>query len=244
MSDKPENPMDPQHRLHELMGAAVLGSLTPAESEELEGLLDADPAARRELAELRATVAMLPPAGAGAGFDAQPSPGLEDRVVAAVADLGRPPPVLVTAAPPPARTRGLASAAAAAALVVVAGLGGWAIGQREPASPTGPPGTLGATETISFTGEPRGVEVDAAVVAHTWGTETVLTVDGLTQGVYTVQVIDTDGDRVEAGTFIAAEQGVTDCRMIAALLRSDAAAILVSEADGDAVMRSQLPQPT
>lgn len=242
MTDTTGSPMDPRARLHELMGAAAFDALSDAESVELERLLAADPQARRELQEMRATVAALPPAGSGTTFEASPSPDLEERVVGAVG--GPPPPPVAVPAPPPTRARPWALVAAAATLVVAAGLGGWAVGQREPSTPTGPPGTLGATEAISFTGEPRGVEVDASVVAHTWGTETVMTIDGLQQGSYTVQILDTDGEAVDSGTFIAAAQGITDCRMIAALLREDADAIVVSDADGDVVMRSQLPQAT
>lgn len=135
-------------------------------------------------------------------------------------------------------------AAAAAVLVIAAGLGGWAVGQREPGVPTGPPGTFGVTELISFTGEPRGVEIEASIVAHTWGTETVMTIDGLEQGTYTVQVVGTDGESVDSGTFIAPARGITDCRMIAALLRQEADIIVVSDSDGDVVMRSQLPETT
>ncbi len=234
--------MDPKARLHELMGAAALGSLSTAEAQELERLLKAEPDARRELDELRATVAMLPPAGSGVQFEAAPSPGLEERVAAAV---GGPPAPTVLVPPAAAhRSRTWVLVAAAAALVIVAGLGGWAVGQREPSVPTGPPGTLGATEPISFTGEPRGVEIDASIVAHTWGTETVMTIEGLEQGTYTVQVRGTDGESVDSGTFIAPRQGITGCRMIAALLREEADAIVVSDSDGGVVMRSQLPQTT
>jgi len=243
MTDPTENEMDPQARLYELMGAAAFGSLTAAEPEELEQLLVSDPDARRELEQMRATVALLPPAGSGVAFDAAPSPELEERVVEAVTGSA-PRPVLV---PPPATSRRPATlvlAAAAAALVLVAGAGGWAIGQREPGTPTGPPGTPGATEQISFTGEPRGVQIDASVVAHTWGTETVMSIDGLEQGAYTVHVVDIDGARVDSGTFIAPEQGITDCRMIAGLLRGEADTIVVSDSDGDVVMSSQLPQTT
>lgn len=234
--------MDPRARLHELMGTAVLGSLSTAESDELERLLRTDPDARRELEELRETRDMLPPAGSGVTFEAEPSPDLESRVVYALSSPA-PPPVLAPATAP-TRSRPWALAAAAAALVLVAGVGGWALGQRDPGMPTGPPGTLGAIEPISFTGEPRGVEVDASLVAHTWGTETVMTIDGLEKGTYTVQVVGADGERVDSGTFIAPAQGITDCRMIGALLREEADVIVVSDSDGDVVMRSQLPQTT
>ncbi|MDQ3628431.1 MAG: hypothetical protein M3419_06435 [Actinomycetota bacterium] len=241
MSDTTGGSMNPRARLHELMGAAALGSLSAAESQELERLLQADPDARRELEEMRATVAMLPPAGSGVPFEVAPSPQLEERVAGA---LGSPPPPTLVPVTGPGRSRAWALVAAAAALVLVAGLGGWTVGQREPGVPTGPPGTLGANEPISFTGEPPGVEVDASIVAHTWGTETVMTVDGLEQGAYTVQVVGADGETVDSGTFIAPARGITDCRMIAALLRQEAEAIVVSDSDGDVVMSSQLPQAT
>lgn len=243
MSDTTEGTVDPQARLHELLGAAALGPLSSAEADELARLLEVDPDARRELDELRATVAKLPPAGSGVMFEMRPAPELEERVVGAV---GHPSTTATAIAPAAARSRSRTPAlvAAAAAMVVAAGFGGWALGQREPVGPTGPPGTLGATEPITFTGEPRGVEVDASLVAHTWGTETVMTIDGLEQGAYTVQVVDGDGEAVDSGTFIAPARGITDCRMIAALLREEADVIVVSDSDGDVVMSSQLPQTT
>ncbi|MBA2695478.1 MAG: hypothetical protein H0U62_06445 [Actinobacteria bacterium] len=242
MSDTTESSMDPQARLHELMGAAALGPLSSAEAEELQRLLEAEPDARRELDELRATVDRLPSAGSGVQFDATPSSGLEERVAAAV--NGPPAPTVLVPAVAAHRSRLWVLAAAAAVLVIAAGLGGWAVGQREPGVPTGPPGTFGVTELISFTGEPRGVEIEASIVAHTWGTETVMTIDGLEQGTYTVQVVGTDGESVDSGTFIAPARGITDCRMIAALLRQEADIIVVSDSDGDVVMRSQLPETT
>lgn len=78
---------------------------------------------------------MLPPAGSGVAFEATPSPDLESRVVDALSSPAKPPELVPAAAP--TWTRPWALVAAGAALALVAGLGGWAIGQREPGVPTG-----------------------------------------------------------------------------------------------------------
>lgn len=224
------------------MGAAVFGSLGTAESEELERLLQADPDAARELEELRATRDHVAPRRLGGGLRGDAVTG--SRVT------GR------RCAQQPGQAAG-AGAGGRSDLDPALGTGRrrgcpgacrrtGRLGDRPARAwgADGPPGTLGATEPISFTGEPRGVDVDASIVAHTWGTETVMTIDGLQQGAYTVQVVGTGGETVDSGTFIAPAQGITDCRMIAAVVRPEADAIVVSDSDGAVVMSSQLPRTT
>lgn len=144
------------------------------------------------------------------------------------------------------RTRAVAFAAAAG---LVVGVGGGEVVSRltapEEAAPvTGPPGTLGAVEALTVGGVPEGSEVEASFVAHTWGTETMLEIDGLERGeTYEVVLIDRDGTVFESGTFIATPQRVV-CRMNAAVLREDVGTLEIRDADGDLTLRAQAPAVT
>ncbi|WP_432245208.1 hypothetical protein ACRB8A_17350 [Arthrobacter sp. G.S.26] len=133
-------------------------------------------------------------------------------------------------------------AAAAAALLVIGGLGGSALATFQQAPPTGPPGTLGAIEGVQLSGSPAGTSFDASLVAHTWGTETVLAIDGLPVGEsFEVVLVRTDGRELDSGTFLGAAQTVT-CRMNAAVLRGDVAALQIRNAAGTVVASSNLPR--
>ena len=234
---------DPGGRREELLAAAATGALEPGEHAELDALLARDATAAPELAALRATLAALPPSGSGWRDEALP-PDLRQRVLAAT-----------TASPAPdpwsARTRPRLLAAAAALVVLGAagGAGATALAGRagpsassEPAP--GAPGALGAREAIDLSGAPAGVVVDAALVAHTWGTETVLDVDGLPAGVrYSVVLVGTDGTEEPSGTFLGSEVAV-ECRLNAAVLRPEVARVEVRSDDGSLVMASDLPPVT
>lgn len=133
-------------------------------------------------------------------------------------------------------------AAAAAALLVIGGLGGSALATFQQAPPTGPPGTLGAVEGVQLSGSPAGTSFDASLVAHTWGTETVLAIDGLPVGEsFEVVLVRTDGRELDSGTFLGAAQTVT-CRMNAAVLRGEVASLQIRNAAGTVVASSNLPR--
>ncbi len=228
-----------EDRRAELLGGAVSDDLDAAERAELERLLAQDPSAARELDELRLVLGALPPRGSG--WDDAPAPRREDLDVRgpgtdALAARRR-------AVPAPQRDRRppWLLGAAAAALVVLgvgAGAGLAALGERPP---SGPPGTLGAVEQVAVVGEPPGVEADVAVVAHTWGTETVLDVAGLPAGrSYRVALLGEDGAEVGSGSFLGSEQPV-ECRLNAALLREDVDRLVVLDAADDVVLSADLP---
>ncbi len=121
-------------------------------------------------------------------------------------------------------------AAAAACLAVGAGLA-LVVDGVVTAPPRGPAGTLGAVEAVDFIGEPAGASVDGDLIAHTWGTETALRLDGLEAGAtYTIVVVSRDGEEVDAGTILGTD-GVVTCRMNAAVLRQDVAEVVVRAAD-------------
>lgn len=112
---------------------------------------------------------------------------------------------------------------------------------HQPSPPAGAPGTLGAVEHVDFLGEPAGVAVDGDLVAHTWGTETLLTIDGLPVGeVYAVVVVDRDGVEHHSGTFLGSTVTIA-CAMNAAALREDVASVVIRDDDGGVVAAAQAP---
>lgn len=243
----PERP----DRTAELVAAAVAGALEPAEAEEYAALVAADPAVAAETAALRAVLDRLD-GGPATWDEPEPSPGLRARVLA-VGHATRP-------VRQQRRRLPLAAAAAVALLVVGVGLGvaGSRLGDdtdpsADPSaspsasasaspSPQGPPGTLGALEQIDFRGAPRSVDVDGALVAHTWGTETMLRVDGLTPGDrFEVVLLGADGEVEDSGTFLGSKVAIS-CRLNAALLRQDVSAVEVLDASGAVVARSDVPR--
>lgn len=214
-----------EDRLSELMGASLGGDLSGAEAEELDQLLAGDPAVADELARLEQVRDALW-AETLTWDERQPGDELRDRVHAATTD-----PVAA-----PARRSVATRLLAAAALLAVGGAGGWAASSAQQGPPTGPPGTLGAYEALEFSDRPSDVAVDASLVAHTWGTETVLDVTGLPAGeVYTVVLLDEAGASIEAGSFTAVAGAVT-CRMTAATLREDVVSVAVLDDTGGTVM--------
>ncbi len=83
--------------------------------------------------------------------------------------------------------------------------------------------------------------MEGDVVAHTWGTETLLTVDGLTVGdSYSVVVVDAAGGEHSSGTMLGSAVRI-DCRLNADVLRRDAASVEIRDAAGDRVAVAELP---
>lgn len=247
---------DVYDRRAELIAAALASELTPAEATELDALRAQDPTIDEDLADFGVILGGIRAVGSWDAF--APTPELEARVAGttavpdtAAADSAASGAVAGPTLAPvaraggeqrrrPARFRRLALAAGAAACVVV-GVGGGVLLAAPATPPTGPAGALGAVEAVSFDGEPSGVEVDGDVIAHTWGTETVLTIDGLPAGdVYDVVVLDGTGREWSAGTFLGSEVTI-DCTMNASVLREDAVEVQVRAEDGSAVATAALP---
>ncbi len=94
-------------------------------------------------------------------------------------------------------------------------------------------------EQISFTGD---AEVTAsALVNHTWGTELLLDVRGLTEGASYDVVYDATTGEVAAGSLLAVPDVVMRCRFNAATLRTDVRAIELRGTDGSVALRAELP---
>ena len=120
------------------------------------------------------------------------------------------------------RSRFIPAIAAAAAAIAF-----FAAGVALP-GPSGPP-----QERLTVATASADVEAQASLVAHTWGTEIKLVLTGLDAGEeYRVTVVDRDGERVDAGTFLGVDDRPVVCDMNAAVLRSDAARMEVASRDG------------
>lgn len=224
-------PHDPHHdaRHEELLAAAATGDLTPAEEQELEALLAADPALREELASLRGVVGHLD--ALGSWEDPLPSRAVEAHVDALQ--------------PRPAASRRWALAAAAVVLVGLGSASTVGVQAWQDRTPTGPPGTLGALETVAVSAEGGGplgsARVEAALVAHTWGTEAVLDVDGAPEGEeFAVSFVDEDGRAVPAGAFLGSAVEI-HCRLNAAVLREDVQQLRITDRAGEVLAVADLP---
>ncbi|MGA9873911.1 MAG: hypothetical protein WBQ44_22570, partial [Rhodococcus sp. (in: high G+C Gram-positive bacteria)] len=137
-----------------------------------------------------------------------------------------------------------AALAAAAAVVGIAVGGGAVLGATviTDRPVTGPPGTLGAYEQIDFTGTPSGIEIEGGLVPHTWGTETVLEVDGVPElGSYEVYVLEQSGAALASGSFLGSSLTI-DCRMNAAVMRSDVSGIEIRNSDGSVLAKAAVPK--
>lgn len=97
-------------------------------------------------------------------------------------------------------------------------------------------------EQVALQGVPAGIEADAELIAHTWGTEIILTVEGLEDGTtYDVMFQRPDGTEVDAGTFLGVAGRPVVCRLNAATLREDVAGFrVVDVTTGEELLRSEL----
>jgi hypothetical protein len=244
--DRRPAPVEPDDRRGELIAAALADDLSPAETAELQAMRAADPTIDEEIALLGG----LPPAirGVGGWQEAAPSDELARRIgriadghgeAAADRDDRDDRDDLASRRATRVRRPALLIAGAAACLVIGAAGGVFLAAPRADLA-TGPAGTLGAVEDVTFAGAPAGVDVEGDVVAHTWGTETVLSVDGLPAGdSFTVVVIDAAGGVHASGTMLGSAVRI-DCRLNADVLREDAAAVEIRDAAGDRVAVAEL----
>lgn len=236
------------NRRAELIAAALTGDLTPDERTELDALRSADPTIDSDLVGLGAAAGRM--SGALADWNDAPAPAaLRDRVMSAgggvPAEPRRPaadePSIRSAPSRRRERSRWLLPVTAAACLALGLGSGVVATNAIANIVPSGTPGTLGAVEDVRFEGAPAGVTIDGSLVAHTWGTETLLEIDGLPVGEsYSVFVVGESGERYAAGSFLGSAKTV-DCQMNSAVMRADASSVAIEDADGDVVAAAELP---
>ena len=250
-----------EDRRAELIAAAVADDLDEAETAELHELAAADPTIATDILELRAMTANLSGNGPTEPWlDLSPAPELREKILGATV-YSEPEPFLRTAPTQQpfekrrfdehrfGRRRSAVLTAAAAAIAGVVLGGGVVLGvdglrgqpENPPAAITGPPGTLGAYEEVAFTTSTASVDIEGGLVAHTWGTETVLEMDGISEpGPYEVILVDRSGAERPSGTFLGSDVTI-ECRMNAAVLRGDVSEIEIRTAGGTVLARAQLP---
>ncbi|WP_146340272.1 hypothetical protein [Nesterenkonia sp. NBAIMH1] len=235
-------------RAEELIAAELAGETTDAERAELEALAVEDHSVRRAWDELAPVAARLE-RSVGAWDEADPPARLADTVSPA-APAEDPSPSAVDEASPADGARGrrrrlAAWFALAAAGSFLAGAGLTAVlDQTMDRPPDGPPGTYGMVEEVTFDEATPQAEIDASIIAHTWGTETVLEIDGLApERTFTVTLVDEDGVEHPSGTFFGSEL-LIECRMNAAVMRQDVSHVEIHADDGSTVAAADLPPAT
>lgn len=222
----------------QLIAAALAGDLTAEERAELDSLRAQDPSIDETLEEFGQMLPALNTAGRE-WKESQPPVHLDSSIaLIPYDDAGH------TDSEPakPHLSRRPAWLALAAAGGLILGTGGTLVTQGIlDAPPDGPPGTYGAVEDITFTGESEGVSVEGDLIAHTWGTETVLEIDGVEPGQsFAVVLIAEDGEEFASGTFIGSEI-LIECRMNAAVMRDEVERVEITTAEGDLIASADLP---
>ncbi|SDG94327.1 hypothetical protein [Microbacterium pygmaeum] len=239
-------------RVAALIAAAVADELTPDEADELDDLRRTHPWLDDEIATMR-DISLRLAVSDLTWTEVAPSDELRERIAAttrsdAVAASSESVPAPLSPASAPAltpqqdlpvrrdgrRPRRWITPLLGAACVAI-GLGaGLAIPSLVSTPPSGGPGTLGAVEQIDVRSEPAGAQIDAALVAHTWGTEAVVDATGLEVGAtYSVVFIGDDGTEFSAGEMLGSTVPI-HCRLNAAVLREEAVRLEIREVGANA----------
>lgn len=207
-----------------LVALAAVDAVPADEAPELEAHLRGCPQCRSELEQLHDVTAAVHNAELHMTTgEEEPPTHLGERVVWVVAKARRSERL---------RSRAVAGIAAAAACLAF-----FAIGLAVP-GPAGAP-----QEPVELVAA-EGVDAQASLVAHTWGTEVKFVIEGLTDGEhYDVSFLAADGRRVSAGTFIGVGHRPVVCDMNAALLREDARRMEVAASDGEVVLAADVQRP-
>jgi hypothetical protein len=173
------------------LGAYALGQLPEEERIALEAHLDGCPECRNEADSLRGVARLMPLADPARIVAPTPRPPAElrERIEAVIGEE--------QASERKQRRRrrfgfgfaGVAAAAAAAVLAIVAFTGG--------SGEQGPP-----EQQVAFHDVPKGIEIDATLQPHAFGTEIRMYVSGVRSGTLCrVFLRGTDGRRYPAGSF-------------------------------------------
>jgi hypothetical protein len=234
-------------RREELIAAALAGELSDAEAVEFDRLRTTDPSIDEELASFAAVLTSL--RGVGRWDESEPSGELSARIreipeAREAAELPLATPVPLAALPQarraPQRRRLALALMAAAACVALGAVGGLALQALGDRPIQGEPGTLGAIEPIAFT-EDSPLVIDASLIAHTWGTETILRGTGFTIGEsYELILVTASGERLLSGSFLGSEAEI-DCEMNAAVTRTAVTSIEITDDSGATIAVADLP---
>nr|WP_275889295.1 zf-HC2 domain-containing protein [Nakamurella flavida] len=206
-----------------MLGAFALGRLDDRERTAVQAHLDGCADCRAELDEIAPVVAAL------AGLDADrvhapaaPPPELGENILASVR----------TATRERNRSRWVRRAGGGA-LIAAALVGVFVLGVNvRPVVPAAPPVIALQLQDVA-----SGVQADAGLVRHTWGTELKLQASGLAAGgAYTVTFVREDGGTVPGGTFLGTGTATLTCSMNGALPLDDTAEVQITDAAGVVVM--------
>lgn len=217
----------------EMLGAFVLGELDEEQRTALQAHLDGCEECRAQLREIEPVAAALAQAAPERITDEEPRPpsDLMERTLAII-DQARQTEDELQRGRRKRTFRRMALAAAAAAVLI--SVGSFALVPKI----TGPP-----MEPVAFSETSSGVEAEANLIDHTWGTETILVVSGLEDGeTYELALRNENGTSVPSGAFIGTGDQPLECRMNAALLREDATGLEVRTTEGDLVIEADLPE--
>ena len=212
-----------------MLGAYLLGELDEDERTALEAHLDGCAECRAELAELR------PVAGALADADPELFETDEPRPPADLLErtLSRIDEARDSEFTRRRRLRRQRSALAAAVAVLLVAVGLLVVLPQLNAPPQ---------EPLAFSEVASGVEAEGSLIAHTWGIEANLLIEGLEDGRnYRVTFTKAGGTEVPAGTFIGTDAQPVDCNLNAAVLRENATQLTVRTMDGEMILDADLP---
>lgn len=210
------------HRsLRELVGAYVLGGLTDAERVSVQAHLDGCAECRAEVDELAPIAAALQGIDPDAlGTPTPPPADLGENILASVRRGER------------QRDRDRWVRRAGAGLLAAAVLTGvFFLGIQAAPTPTTPPVIAMSVQQVA-----TGVQAEAGLVRHTWGTELKLTATGLAEGSYTVTFVRPDGTEVPGGTFTGTGANTLVCSLNGALPLDETSEIVVTDAGGVVVV--------
>lgn len=221
-----------EHRnWREMLGAYLLVELEQDDQTALEAHLDGCGECRAELTELRSVAEALADADPKVFETDEPRPpaNLQERTLSLI-DQAR---NSELARRRRRRRQNWSLTAAAAVLFVAVGL--LVVAPQLEAPPQ---------ETLAFSEVAGGVDAEGSLIAHTWGTEANLLIEGLEDGrTYQVTFTKADGAEVPAGTFIGTEAQPVDCELNAAVLRENATQLEVRTMDGEMILDADLPEP-
>lgn len=220
----------PDDRIEELVAAAVAGDLTPAEKDELQRLSALHPWIEPEIERLRDVATRVVDTGREWN-DPVVTEALRERILGGIP---------VHATPPARPRRSWMPPVVGAACLAVGLVIGAAIPTLTSQPPSGPPGTLGAYEQL-MVDEESGINVEADLVAHTWGTEAVLDVTGLVIGAtYQVVFIDENGVEYAAGEMLGSSVPI-HCRLNAAVMRDQTVRMEIRDVTSTVIASVDLP---
>ena len=210
--------------MREMIGAYVLGQLDERDQSAVRAHVEGCPACQAEVAELaplRLALRDVDPARMGG--TSSPPQDLGDQVLGRIRENRR------SLRGPTLLRRG------GAGLLVAAALTGAFIAGSASGSGSNTPAAPGVELAVRLA--VSGVQADAGLVRHTWGTELKLAASGLRDGdAYTVTFVRRDGSDVSGGTFLGTGEKELRCSLNAALPLDDASKVTVTDTAGSLVL--------